>query len=65
MFFLQKRMICICIVVGCEVNCRPLKQLNIGFVGLFRLNFVRDKSVLIKASSVQPSHSKQVLLNKE
>ncbi len=38
---------------------------NLGSVELSRLNFVRDKSVLIAASSVQPSHSKQILLNKE
>ena len=58
-------MICICIIYNCEVNCRPLKQLDLGSVDLFRLNFVRDKNVLIKASRVQPSHPKQVLLNKE
>ena len=62
---MQKRMICICIICDCEVNCRPLKQLDLGSVDLSRLNFVRDKNVLIKASRVQPSHSKQVLLNKE
>jgi len=34
-------------------------------VYLSRLIFVRDKSVLVAASSVSPSYSKQILLNKE
>jgi len=34
-------------------------------VYLSRLIFVRDKSVLVAASGVSPSYSKQILLNKE
>ncbi len=37
----------------------------LGSVDLSELNFVRDKSILVAASRVSPSHSKQIRLNKE
>ena len=45
-------MICICINCHCEVNYRPLKQLNLGAIDILWLNFVRDRGVLIALTSV-------------